>query len=295
MVTAHRAKSTNKQAGLKKLVAYLKKRYKNPAQRRELPILETMLFAICVENAAVEEAEASYARLFSSFHDLNEVRVSSISELATVFQDDPAPEMKALRLRSTLQYVFEKNFAFDFESLRRKSLDLAGKQLLKIKELSPFVRSFTLQAALGGHIVPLDDLMFGAAAWLGLVDAESNPAKASEDLKSLVRKNDTEQFCALLRSLATDRAVRKTFEPDKLRSSDGRFDLGSAPERLAELFSASSRKGGARPKKGTKRAAAAESHTRGRKRTTTRKTATKSPRKTDGHKAASHTTTRKKK
>ena len=63
MVAASRAKTSDRAAILKKLLPAIKKQYKVTAPKHDRPVLETMLFAICLEDASVEEAEKSYTRL----------------------------------------------------------------------------------------------------------------------------------------------------------------------------------------------------------------------------------------
>ena len=215
----------------------LNERYKAPLpSAKQVPVLDTMLHAVCLEDSTDEEAEETLSRLLAQFHDLNEIRVSSIAELAVAFSGSSDPERKALRIRSTLQFVFEKNFAFDFENLRKKTLDLATKQLMKFKDLSPFVRSYTLQASLGGHLVPLDESMIAAAVWIGLLPVKVTPEEAAADMKSVIRKNDAPLFCHLLRCLAQDPLLKKTFERARTRPPADGFDLASSPRRLEELF-----------------------------------------------------------
>ena len=235
MSAAQKSKASDKQSVSKKLVKLLKQRYKKPAACVERPILETMLFAVCLENASVEEAEAAYARLYSSFHDLNEVRVSSITELAPVFNGIPEAERRALGVRNVLRYIFEKNYEFTFENLRKKTLEQAIKQLGRIKDVSPFVRTYILQVGLGSHVVPADDAMCRAAVWLGLVEPGLGAEAASEALKAAVRKADAPQFCELLRCLATDPEIRDAFRT-KGGVPEGGYNLQSAPARLTDLF-----------------------------------------------------------
>jgi endonuclease-3 len=249
-------KASDKQGIAKKIVFALKKRYKGSAPKKDLPILETMLYAICLENAPVRLADVAYERLHTEFHDLNEVRVSSIAELEHAFRDMSDPEWRAMRIRSVLQYVFEKQFAFEFESLRRKTLELATKQLGRIKSLTPFVRSYTLQSALGVHVVPLDDRMLRTAKWLGLVDSGFAIDQAADSLKSVVRKNDTPLFCYCLRKLANDAAVEKEFVPKKIDARDAAFELETATERLSELFKQAEAQGKNVVKKKPKKASA---------------------------------------
>jgi endonuclease-3 len=211
MVAAQRHKSPDKQEVCRKVTSLLKKAYAGAAPKRELPVLETLLYAVCLENNSVAQADAVYARLLNAFHDLNEVRVSSITELQPVFDDVAEPEWRALRVKSTLQYVFESNYAFDFESLKRKTTELAIKQLSKIHSLSHFVRAYVLQHSLDSHVLPIDARMHAALTWLGLAEPGATSDQVAEALRPFVRKADAPQFCHLLRSLATDPKRMRAF------------------------------------------------------------------------------------
>jgi hypothetical protein len=236
MTSTHKAKTVDKLTLGKKLVSVLKKRYHQPVPKHERPVLETLLYAVCLEDASGAQADVAYERLWSAFHDLNELRVSSISELVThVFSDMPDPDWRAHRVRNILQYVFEKHFEFAFEGLRRKTLELATKQLFKIRDLSPFVRNFALQNALETHVVPVDRLMTNASIWLGFVAAGESPEQAAESLKSTVRKVDVPVFSHYLRCLAVDPRLTRYFAPGKPAAAAA-HDPQTMIERLQVLF-----------------------------------------------------------
>lgn len=236
MTSTHKAKSVDKLTLGKKLVSVLKKRYHDPVPKKERPVLETLLYAVCLEDASSAQAEVAYEKLWSAFHDLNELRVSSITELVThVFDGMPDPDWRAHRVRNILQYVFEKHFEFALEGLRRKTLELATKQLSKIRDLSPFVRNYALQAALETHVVPADRLMTNASIWLGLVPSGESPEQAAETLKSTARKVDVPVFSHYLRCLAVDPRLTRYFEPGK-PSAGVTHDPQTMIERLADLF-----------------------------------------------------------
>lgn len=236
MTIAQRMKAADKQAVCKKLVNLLKKTYKGSVPKSDRPILETMLFGVLQENATPEAARKAYDQLHAAFHDLNEIRVSSITELERVLQDLPEPEWKAMRIRSVLHHIFEKHFAYDFEILRRKTHELAGKQLAKIDRLSPFVRNYTLQSGLGSHVLPFDDCMTRAVIWFGLADADASPEAASEAVKPAIRKSDAPVFCQLVRYFATDAKVMKALEARVKKVPEEGFDPATAAERLTELL-----------------------------------------------------------
>ena len=236
MSAAQKTKASDKQAICKKLVSILRKRYKAKIPKNDRSVLETILFAICLENTSVRQAESAFVRLEDEFHDLNEIRVSSITELESAFRGTEKPEWRALAVRSMLHYVFEKHFEFEFEAIRRKTLELASRQLSTIRHLSPFIRAYTLQQMLGTHMVPVDDCMCNAAIWLGLVEPGSTTEQVSDVLKPAIRKADAPLFCHLLRCLASDPRVKKTFDAANRQAPEEGYDVTSAPERLPELF-----------------------------------------------------------
>lgn len=242
MVAASRAKSSDRAAILKKLLPAIKKQYKVVLPKHDRPVLETMLFAICLEDVSVEEAEQAFQRLGQEFPDLNEIRVSSISEIERAFVGLPRSEWRAFHVRSVLQYVFEKSFAFEFEGLRKKTLELAQKQLAKIKNLSSFVRNYTLQSVIGAHQIPIDDAMARALVWLGLVPPGQDMDQMGETLKAVVRKAEVPQFCFSIRSFATDKVVSPLFDPEKFPPPAEGHDGAMVNERLTELYKAATSK-----------------------------------------------------
>jgi endonuclease-3 len=120
MVAASRAKTSDRAAILKKLLPAIKKQYKVVIPKHDRPVLETMLYAICLEDVSVDEAEAAFQRLTTEFPDLNEIRVSSISEIERAFAGLSRSEWRAFHVRSVLQYVFEKSFASNSKACGRR-------------------------------------------------------------------------------------------------------------------------------------------------------------------------------
>lgn len=257
MATASSIKASEKQAICKKLSTALKKTYGGSTPKVELPVMESLIFAACLENETYERAQEYYDRLLEIFHDWNEVRVSSITELEAAFEGMADPDWRALRVRSALQYVFEKNYIFDFEGIRKKTQDLAGRQLGKIPHQSPFIVNWVMQNALDAHLVPLDDFMRDTAVVLGLLERKETTNDGAESLKAALRKADAPLFAALLKSLSVDPKIREVII-DELQYTDEEFDPTEAPARLEEIKAAA--KSGKRKKKKKKpKSAAAKS------------------------------------
>lgn len=236
MVAASRAKASDRATLLKKLFPIIKKHFKVHVPKGGKPVLETMLYAICLEDSNVEAADQSFKRLLTDFPDLNEVRVSTVGEIERAFVGQTSSEWRAYRVISALKFVFDKNYAFEFESLRKKTLDLATKQLAKIKELSPFVRDFTLHEVTGAHMIPLDTATARLLVWLGLVPPSQTPEQMSETLKGAVRKAEVEGFVYTLRALAVDPRLNVVFDGTKYPIPEGGHDTDTAVDRLSNLI-----------------------------------------------------------
>ncbi|MEZ6132296.1 MAG: hypothetical protein R3C59_26845 [Planctomycetaceae bacterium] len=235
MPSAAATKASDKTQACKKLTTLLQKDYGKSVPRLKLPVLETMLFAVCLEDNPWDRAESGYQKLLSSYFDLNEVRVSSVSELERTLSDLNNAEWKGLRIRSILRFVFESTYSFDFEKLSKLTLESAQKRLKKIDYLSPFVTNFTLQQVLGSYVVCLDDYSLRAAMHLGIVPPDSNVEDAGEFLKAGIRKSDTFAFSYLLRCLATDpKFTARLAEPV---DADVEFDVLNVAQRLTDLKS----------------------------------------------------------
>jgi len=231
--TTKKMKTSDRQAVVRKVTAVLKKKFGRSAPKDNRPVLETMLYAICLENASQEAAEKAMERLIASFHDLNEIRVSSITEIEAILNGLPAADWKALRIREALQFTFEKYYSFDLDALKRKTADLAEKQLSKIAYLTPFVQAYVFQHCLGTHAVPLDDASRQVVQWLGLVPVEADNIAAADEMKSVLRKPDAPLFCALIRAAAMERKYAGTFTP-ATAAVNGEIDPSTAAERLRQ-------------------------------------------------------------
>lgn len=162
-----------------KIHKVLKKHYKPVLPPKEPPVLESLLLASCLEDSRPAVAAAVLETLKKTFFDLNEIRVSTVKELAEVMQPLSDPSAAAARIKGILQSVFESEYAFDLESLKKQNLGVAIKRLQKLDGASPFVVAYTVQTALGGHSIPVDKGTLTVLFVLGAIsEAESRSGNA---------------------------------------------------------------------------------------------------------------------
>ncbi len=194
----------NKQKILDKVLTTFKKRY-DPQDVEERPVLEQFLYAICREGATRPAADKAYQNLRDRFFDWNEVRVSSEREIEDALTGLPNAELRAQRIISFLQEVFETTFSFDLESVHKKGLKQGAKQLSRYQAASDFAVAWVVQHSLGGHAVPLDAPAMKTLRKLGLIEeTEGDPETIRTGIEHLIPKAKAVQFFEIVCAMAHD-------------------------------------------------------------------------------------------
>ena len=195
--------TVNRSALINKMHKVLKKHYK-PVPIPQRPALEHLLYACCLENAHYEAADKAYAALSTAFFDWNEVRVSTVKELAEVMHMLPEATSAASNLKHVLQTVFEATYSFEIESLKKLPLGQAQQKLQKYDGVTPFAVAYMTQAALGGHAIPLDRGLLDAFVILGLATEQEKSTHNVPGLERAIPKNKGVEFGSLAHQLGAD-------------------------------------------------------------------------------------------
>jgi len=198
---------------LTKLQKVLKQNYKATLPDTGRPVLEQVLFACCLENAGYEAAEKAFTRLGENYFDLNEVRVTTVAELAEALQPLPDPSRAALSLRRVLQSVFESTYSFSLEHARKGSIANGVKVLQGLQGVPGFVTSFVVSTGLGGHAIPLDDGALAVLLLSGLITQEEYDAREVPWLERAIPKKAGKEFASLLHQFGAD-VVAKIHSPE---------------------------------------------------------------------------------
>src|SRR5262249_21621384 len=107
--------------------------------------------------------------LKSDYFDWNEVRVSSIRELAEVMKPLNDSEDAATRVKRILQSVFETQYSFDLEPMKKQNIGQAIKTIEKFHGSTPFTVAYVTQHGLGGHSIPVNQGLLEAMRVVGVV------------------------------------------------------------------------------------------------------------------------------
>ena len=199
--------AVSRTAQFAKLHKVLKKQYKVSPCNTGRSVIEHLLFACCLEDAHRDTAEEAFAALVHTFFDWNEVRVTSISELSEVMSCLPDPRAAANRVKRLLHAIFEATFAFDLEDRRKKNLGPTVTWLEKLDGATPFIVSFVVQVALGGHSIPIDRGTVTVLRVLDLVTDKDVTAGVVPGLERAVAKSKGVEFGVLVHELGADFAA----------------------------------------------------------------------------------------
>ena len=198
---------TNKQQLLNQAYTLLKKKFPLPAAADEepRPVLEELIYAICREAATPAEADRGYRHLRKVFIDWNEVRVSTVQEVADALRPLSNAGLRAGWIIALLQAVFEMSYSYDLDELEKKGLkqaarqlsryfdpkDLeklglkqAAKQIGRFKNVNDFAVAWVVQRRLGGHAIPLDTPTMRVLYRLGVIEEED--PESSEALRGSI-------------------------------------------------------------------------------------------------------------
>jgi endonuclease-3 len=190
----------------------LKKHYQVVAPDPNRPVLEHVIRGFLLENAPYGTAEAVFTSLQENYFEWNEVRVATVSDLTEQLKRSPEPALTAASLCGALQSVFDTTFSFDLEHLRKENLGKAVEKLEKFKGSRPFMVSYVVQAALGGHAIPLDRGALEAFTILGAITPAEKQAGTVPGLERAIPKNKGIEFASLLHQLSAD-FVANPFSP----------------------------------------------------------------------------------
>ena len=238
--------STNRSAIIAKVYKVLKKHYKPVAPPAERTALEHLLYGCLLENARYEAADEAFARLKESFFDWNEIRVTTVTELAEGMGGVPDAAAAAQRVKKSLQSIFEANYSFDIEAMKKQNLGKAEKDLEKVGGATSFVRAYVTQNALGGHSIPVSKGALDALHAVGVItDAEADKGQVP-GLERAIPKNKGVEFGSLLQQLGADllaspgssklKAVLGEIDPDfkdRLAARTARAEAAAASEAAA--------------------------------------------------------------
>ena len=214
-----------------KLNTALKKHYKPLPTQPARPLLEHVLYASLLEDTPADLADEGMAKCEQEFYDWNEVRVTTVTELAQVLSRLPEPVVAARRLKSNLQAIFEEFYTFDLDHLKKENLGKAVNKFQKMPGMTPFVLSYTVQQGLGGHSIPIDYSAMVIMLCTEIASQQEANSGKVPGLERAIPKSKGSEFSGLLHQAAV--ALNKNVKDKSARAFIDAVSKGSS-KRLDE-------------------------------------------------------------
>lgn len=188
---------------VEKILRLLREEYGEPKkpEKRSLPLVQ-LIRSILAEDASDEAAEKALSRLEEEFVDWNEVRVSTVYEIAEALGSFPNAREKAERIHAVLQAVFEKTGQLDLTYLGERKPDEIKHELLQLEGVTPQAAAALLLLSFDIPAIPIDYSMGILVKRMGLVDEDEAGDSIQELIERSVKKRDMVTFYYLLKEHA---------------------------------------------------------------------------------------------
>lgn len=197
----------NRSAKITKLFGLLKKRYKQQPAPAGRNLFETFLYACLLEDGSQDAADEGIAKLEQDYFDWNEVRVTTISELAESFKRLPNPVESASRLKKNLHSLFETYYSFDIEELRKQNLGKTVADFGQFPAMTSFVLAYIVQHGLGGHAIPVNAIDMDLLYYCGIVSESERREGKIPGIERAIPKAKGQEFASLMHQMSLEFAA----------------------------------------------------------------------------------------
>lgn len=196
--------SNNRGDRIQLLQKVLKKHFKPVLPVEGRTVLEQLVYASCLEDAPYDAADEGFQRVQEVYFDWNEIRVTTVTELADALRNLPDPTAAAARIKRGLQAIFEARYSFDLDDMRKMNQGKAIQEIAKFSGVSRFMLAYVIQHAFGGHTIPVSDSIMDILTMTGIVTPAEAEKHQTPGLERAIPKTKGVEFASCLHQLAAE-------------------------------------------------------------------------------------------
>lgn len=196
--------SNNRGDRIQLLQKVLKKHFKPVPPTEGRSVLEQLVYASCLEDAPYEAADEAFQRVQEVYFDWNEIRVTTVTELADALRNLPNPTAAAARIKRGLQAIFEARYSFDLEDMRKMNQGKAIQEIAKFNGVSRFMLAYVIQHAFGGHTIPVSNSIMNILVMTGIVSPAEAEKHQTPGLERAIPKTKGAEFASTLHQMAAE-------------------------------------------------------------------------------------------
>lgn len=201
---------------VKRLYRQMLKQYGKPEIPAATDPVDQLILGILGACTTDQKAAAVYRRLREQTVDLNELRVTPAVELAEMIGNGvPLAREKAQRIVDALNAIRRREDKIDLSCLQQRGRREAREYLESLEGVDKAAAATVVLFSLGGHAIPVDDLILYVLRQEGAVDPAADATEVQTFLERTIPASDAASFSMLLNRYAVQKAGRVPLE--KLR------------------------------------------------------------------------------
>ncbi len=171
--------------------------------------LEQLVLALLSWEASDTAAAKAYRKLMVQMADLNEVRVSSVREIAAVILEFiPNSTDCAQNISSALDGIFRRENGISLSLLHGKGRREARQYLDSLEGVTPFAAAAVQLWSLGGHAITVNRRLLEALRRANLVDVEAAVEVVQAFLERNIPADQAKDFCHVMAKFALQKGPR---------------------------------------------------------------------------------------
>ncbi len=176
-------------AKVRSLLRLLQKRYGKKPRPPSWDHVDTLLFYLFYHSSSVSAARRAFKGFRDEYVDLNEVRVSSMSEIRSTLKRAGVNEQTAQVMRSVLKDIYMRENAVSLACIEELPAEQAKRYLLHIEHLPAHAIDYLLLIRWEHPILPVDDQIARMASRIGLASSNAGVPQAQKSLMKLMRSD----------------------------------------------------------------------------------------------------------
>lgn len=177
--------------------------------------LEQLVLALLSWEASDTAAAKAYRELVKQMADLNEVRVSSLREIATVIREFiPNSNDCARNISCALGDIYRRENGVSLGSIHGKGRREARQYLDSLTGVTPYAAAAVQLWSLGGHAIPVNRRLLQALRREDLVDPEAGVEVVQAFLERNISAAEAKDFCYVMTKFAGQKGPRAAPKQD---------------------------------------------------------------------------------
>jgi endonuclease-3 len=150
------------------------------------PPLDVLVLTILSQNTSSKNCHQAFASLRERFPTWEDVRIADVRNIADAIRPGGLAEVKAPRIKSILQQIYEAQGNFDLSWLETRDSKEIKDYLLSFYGVGPKTAACVLLFSLGRPVLPVDTHVLRVSKRLGLIDKKVSADEAHEILQKKV-------------------------------------------------------------------------------------------------------------